>query len=73
MNTNDTTSNRKETLLKSPEVAKLLGVSNQWLAKARITGDSPPYIKFGKAHSSPVRYDLAEVQEWIAKRTVNKS
>lgn len=73
MNTHDTTSNHKETLLKSSEVAKLLGVSNQWLAKARITGDSPPYIKFGKAHSSPVRYDLAEVQEWIAKRTVNKS
>lgn len=73
MNTHDTTSNHKETLLKSSEVAKLLGVSNQWLAKARITGDSPPYIKFGKAHSSPVRYDLSEVQEWIAKRTVNKS
>ena len=62
-----------QTLLKSYEVAELLGVSNQWLAKARITGESPPYVKFGKAHNSPVRYDLTEVQEWIAKRTVDNS
>ena len=64
---------RNQTLLKSNEVAELLGISNQWLAKARITGESPPYVKFGKAHNSPVRYDLTEVQEWIAKRTVDKS
>lgn len=73
MKSNKALSTQNHSLLKSPEVAALLGVSNQWLAKARITGESPPYVKFGKAHSSPVRYDLTEVQEWIARRTVDKS
>ena len=73
MKSNKALSTQNHSLLKSPEVAAMLGVSNQWLAKARITGESPPYVKFGKAHSSPVRYDLTEVKEWIARRTVDKS
>jgi predicted DNA-binding transcriptional regulator AlpA len=48
-------------LLTPHEAAKLLKVSTSWLAKARMRGDGPPYIKFGK----PVRYTEAALQAWL--------
>lgn len=49
------------TLLTPQEAAKLLKVSVSWLAKARMRGDGPPYIKFGKS----VRYIEAALQAWL--------
>jgi len=48
-------------LLTPKEAAKLLKVSQSWLAKARVRGDGPPYIKFGK----PVRYTEAALLAWL--------
>lgn len=48
-------------LLTAKEAAKLLKVSLSWLAKARMRGDGPPYIKFGKS----VRYGEAAVLLWL--------
>lgn len=42
--------------------AKLLGVSESFLNKARLSGSGPPFAKFG--HS--VRYDVAVVLGWAA-------
>ena len=36
-------------LLTPKEAAKLLKVSLSWLAKARMRGEGPPYIKIGKS------------------------
>lgn len=42
------------------ETAELLKVSVSWLAKARMRGDGPPFIKIGRC----IRYGEAALQEW---------
>jgi predicted DNA-binding transcriptional regulator AlpA len=51
-------------LLKAKETARLLQVSDSWLAKARMRGDGPPYVKVGKS----VRYDEAALRQWMKSR-----
>ena len=36
-----------EQLLTPPQTARSLGVSDSWLAKARLRGDGPRYVKIG--------------------------
>ena len=48
-------------LLHPKEVAKLLNVSTSWLAKSRLTGTGPRFVKIGRA----VRYPESAVQEFI--------
>jgi len=50
-------------LLTPQEAAKFLKVSLSWLAKARMRGDGPPYIKFGKS----IRYSEADLLEWLKR------
>ena len=42
------------------EAATFLNVSKSWLAKLRVNGDGPKYIKLGKA----VRYREDELLAW---------
>ena len=51
-------------LLTAEETASRLKVSLSWMAKARMTGDGPPFIKVGRA----VRYSEAALQQWIKDR-----
>jgi excisionase family DNA binding protein len=51
-------------LLTPKEAAKLLKVSLSWLAKARMRGDGPPYIKIGKS----IRYSEAALLQWLRSR-----
>jgi hypothetical protein len=52
-------------VLQTPkEAAKLLKVSLSWLAKARMRGDGPPYVKFGKS----IRYSEAALLQWLSQR-----
>jgi predicted DNA-binding transcriptional regulator AlpA len=51
-------------LLHSAQVAKLLGVSSSWLAKSRLNGTGPRFIKIGRA----VRYGMSGVREFILSR-----
>jgi helix-turn-helix protein len=48
-------------LLTPKETAGRLKVSISWLAKARMGGDGPPYVKFGKS----VRYIEASLLAWL--------
>jgi predicted DNA-binding transcriptional regulator AlpA len=57
-------SNEIDALLQPVEVAKLLGVSPSWLAKSRLTGTGPRFIKSGRA----VRYARSAVREFILSR-----
>jgi len=52
-------------LLTPKEAAGLLKVSTSWLAKARMRGDGPPYIRFGRA----IRYGAAGDFETFLPRT----
>lgn len=51
-------------LLTPKEAAQLLRVSLSWLAKARMRGDGPPYIRVGRS----IRYSEAELLQWMKSR-----
>ena len=48
-------------LLSPEEATRFLNISISWLAKARMRGDGPPFIKVGRA----VRYSEAALKQWI--------
>ena len=50
-------------LFKPIEAAHFLGLSQSWLAKLRLTGDGPPYMKVGRQ----VRYSRADLMSWAEK------
>jgi predicted DNA-binding transcriptional regulator AlpA len=50
-----------ERLLTPKEAAHFLRVSLSWLAKARMRGDGPPYIKLGRS----IRYSETAVLQWM--------
>ena len=51
-------------LLSPKEAARLLKVSLSWLAKARMQGDGPPYIRIGRS----IRYSEAALLQWLKSR-----
>lgn len=57
--------NTIEALLHPQDAAKALGVSTSWLAKARLTGDGPSFVKIGRA----VRYPESSLRDYIRSRT----
>jgi predicted DNA-binding transcriptional regulator AlpA len=50
-------------LFKPIEAAHFLGLSQSWLAKLRLSGDGPPYMKVGRR----VRYSRADLLKWAQK------
>ena len=57
--------NGRERLLTAKDAADRLRLSRSWLAKARMRGDGPPYVKLGRS----VRYGESALSEWIRART----
>jgi predicted DNA-binding transcriptional regulator AlpA len=51
-------------LLTAKEAARLLKVSLSWLAKARMRGDGPPYIRIGRS----IRYAEVALVQWMKSR-----
>lgn len=58
------TSTVRNVLLEPKEAAAALNVSVSWLAKARMRGDGPPFIKIGRS----VRYSDVSLQQWMRSR-----
>jgi predicted DNA-binding transcriptional regulator AlpA len=56
---------RGERLLTVRDAANLLCVSESWLAKARMRGDGPPFVKVGRS----VRYAESSLRAWLAGHT----
>jgi predicted DNA-binding transcriptional regulator AlpA len=56
--------NEIDPLLHPAQVAKLRGVSSSWLAKSRLHGTGPRFIKIGRA----VRCAQSGVREFILSR-----
>jgi hypothetical protein len=46
------------------ETAKILKVSESWLAKARMRGDGPVFMRVGRS----IRYTLPALQQWMKSR-----
>jgi predicted DNA-binding transcriptional regulator AlpA len=53
-----------EPLLHPRDAAQILNVSTSWLAKARMRGDGPPFIRVGRS----VRYGGAALLQWVKSR-----
>jgi predicted DNA-binding transcriptional regulator AlpA len=51
-------------LLTPKEAAKLFKISLSWLAKARMKGDGPPFVKLGR----PIRYSEADLLQWLKRQ-----
>jgi len=51
-------------LLTANDAAKVLKVSLSWLAKARMRGDGPPYVKIGRS----IRYTETALIQWMKSR-----
>ena len=51
-------------LLTPKEAARLLKLSLSWLAKARMRGDGPPFVKIGNA----IRYAETALIQWLKSR-----
>jgi predicted DNA-binding transcriptional regulator AlpA len=57
-------------ILTPKQAASLLNMSTSWLAKQRLKGDGPAYIKMGGA----VRYSANVLQDWMkAKQRLSTS
>ena len=56
--------NSAERLLTPKDAANFLRVSPSWLAKARMRGDGPPYVKLGRA----IRYREGALLQWLRSR-----
>jgi predicted DNA-binding transcriptional regulator AlpA len=52
-------------LLTPKEAAKLLKVSLSWLAKARMRGDGPPYVRISPRS---ILYTEATLMQWMKSR-----
>jgi len=48
-------------LLTPKETGRLLKVSGSWLAKARMRGDGPPFIRLGRS----IRYAEPTLLQWM--------
>jgi len=53
-----------EEMLTAKEVATEMKISTSWLAKRRMDGDGPPYIKVGRS----IRYMRTEIMQWMRSR-----
>lgn len=53
----------QQTLLTPPQVAERYGPSTSTLAKMRLTGTGPVYVKLGRK----VAYRLEDLEAWVAE------
>jgi hypothetical protein len=61
-------SNEMDPLLHTAQVAKLLGVSTSWLAKSRLNGTGPRFIRRRPLMKRPGEYEL--VRQILGHRSV---
>ena len=54
-------------ILRTPETARYVGLSESWLEKQRMEGGGPPYIKLS---SRAVGYRLDDLDRWLESRRV---
>ena len=52
-------------LLTPTEAANSLRLSLSWLAKARMRGDGPPFVKIGRS----IRYAEGALRQWLQSQT----
>jgi predicted DNA-binding transcriptional regulator AlpA len=66
---NEKTFDTTDRLVTSPEAAEILRVSTSFLAKERMKGSGPRYVKVGRA----VRYAISALADYVAQRSVGST
>jgi predicted DNA-binding transcriptional regulator AlpA len=56
-----TSNSTADRLLKPNETAEFLRLSQSWLAKSRMSGKGPPFIRIGRA----IRYSQTALLQWM--------
>lgn len=56
---------QRRRILTPAEASQRIGLSTSWLAKLRLTGEGPPFIKLGRHR---VGYDSLDVEAWLDSR-----
>lgn len=51
----------RERLLTPGDAADALCLSSSWMAKARMRGDGPPFLKIGRS----IRYSESALAQWL--------
>lgn len=64
-----TQANEVTRLLTDHDVAALTGLARSTLAKLRLSGEGPRFVKLGAA----VRYRVDDVQAWVAAKPRRRS
>jgi hypothetical protein len=54
-----------EPLLSPEDAAKILNLSTSWLAKARMTGEGPEFVKIGRS----IHYSMSSLRKFIQARS----
>ena len=52
-------------VLRTPEAARVLGLSSSTLEKMRLTGDGPPFVRLG---ARAVGYAVDDLCAWLQSR-----
>jgi hypothetical protein len=53
-------------------LAELLGFEKDTCEAMRRRGEGPPFIRMGDGKRPAIRYAIADVEAWLAARTVGK-
>lgn len=56
-----------KTLVDAHEAAEILGVSRSFLAKQRMKGLGPPYVRLSPG---AIRYRIADLEAWMQQQRV---
>jgi predicted DNA-binding transcriptional regulator AlpA len=57
-----------EHYLKPKETATRTGVAENTLAKWRMRGEGPPFVKLSRGKQGHVRYRESDLERWMAER-----
>jgi excisionase family DNA binding protein len=58
-------------LLDIHEAAEYLGVTERWLRR-QVSEKRIPYLKLGPGRSSPLRFDTAALEGWLADQEIRE-
>jgi predicted DNA-binding transcriptional regulator AlpA len=61
--------NADRALMRTPEAADYLGMSESWLNKTRVTGNGPKYVKLSRA----VAYRRSDLDSFLNQRVRNST
>ena len=58
----------EQILLSSSDVAEILGVSQGTITNM-LKGNKLPYLKFGDAKTSTIRFDIVAIARWLESKS----